>query len=162
MVYSTFADCSKKTINWAVENTFPRNPAVATVTGAVSWYGYRVGLTYAPNIINTWICAQIGYVKGLIAAPLITPSLTPYIALYISIGASFAVSITLNLITAIFLKVKGKWNASDEKEKPTEESLNVKPGTRVPASKTKALSLEHHLKTRTLVGERAQQLPAPI
>jgi hypothetical protein len=110
VVYSTFAGYSKKTINWAVENTFPSTPAIAAVTGAVSWYGYRVGLTYAPNIINTWICAQIGYVKGLVAAPLITPSLTPYIALYISIGSSIAVSITLNLIAILIFKIKARWD----------------------------------------------------
>ncbi|HEV8051060.1 MAG TPA: hypothetical protein VGP47_01090, partial [Parachlamydiaceae bacterium] len=158
MVYSTFADYSKKTINWAVENTFPSNPAIATVTGAVGWYGYRVGLTYAPNIINTWICAQIGYLKGLVAAPLITPSLTPYIALYISIGSSFAISITLNLIATIFFKIKAHWNArsanvkvphsNPEDNQPLKLIDQRTPGGRINAVNTKAIGLGNHFKPR--------------
>ena len=99
MVYSIFADYSKKMAHWTIDATFPSSPTIATASGVAGWYGYQVGVTYAPNIINTWICAQIGYAQGLVTAPLITPSLTPYIASYISIGASCATSLTLNLIS---------------------------------------------------------------
>lgn len=129
MRYSTIADYPKKIAHWAVDATFPDSPTIATISGVASWYGYQVGMAYAPNIINTWVWDQIGSAKGAVVAPLISPPLTPYIATFVSIGTACATSLTLNLLSHGIFKIHS-W-------------MQEEPMDKAPASKKKEEASAH-------------------
>lgn len=124
MVYDTLAGLAKDAAHCLIDYTFPQTPFIATITGGVSWYSYRAGMTYSQGIITNLFVEKMGY-AGYATSPLFTPTLAPYISLYFSIGAACGISLTLNLLRQGILKAHACWKKAFSKERPAPIPLNV-------------------------------------
>lgn len=98
MTSTTF---SNNIIRWTIQNTIPSSPTIATLSGWVGWYSYRVSLTYSQQI-NTWLIVRRMGVLGYLASPIVTPDISPWASTYFSIGMSCLTSFTLNHIARKF------------------------------------------------------------
>ena len=148
MVYSSFANYSKKVAHWTIDNTFPSSAGIATATAAVSWYSYQVGMTYSQAPLTRLIVNQMG-LAGYAAAPLIIPWLSPIVSSHFSIGVSSCTSLTLNLISKRTLNIKSNAEQKSLTTHQTTLALPIqipppieKPTFIVPAAKIEEVVIE--------------------
>jgi hypothetical protein len=133
MTISIVSNYSKKFAHFAIDSTFPKNDFIAMISVYVGWHFHTIGEHYTHVLLYKYVTS--GSWAGFVIGPELAHKIAPYIAHYSGIGTTCATSMTLNLITQLFLKIKSFLNGKVE-EKPKIEEKKIEEVQKMPPLRT--------------------------
>jgi hypothetical protein len=109
--YSTAMGGLERGVDILFKAAIPKQAWIWPVAGAVSWYSYRVALTYCAHPINQYLVKimekNLGNTLGkytgyALLAPAITPECVPFVARLVAIPSFYATSVLCNVLCQVW------------------------------------------------------------